>query len=172
MVAPGNYPQKGVKFVNMAERHLNRGDIEAILPHRRPFLFLESAVILEPGKLVTGRLTDLTHPDFGYLGGHFPNLPITPGAILMEALAELSGVVASSSDKPEVQGKVGVLGEDHMKYRGKILPVEATLAELEAEIISLRSRAGKTAVKATREGRVLVEGEILFVMVNRSEWSQ
>ena len=157
------------KICIVAERYLDKGDIEEILPHRRPFLFLESATIIEPGKLGIGRLTDLTHPDFAFLRGHFPNLPITPGAILMEALAELSGVVASSSDLPESQGKVVVLAEDHMKYRGKILPVEATLTELEARIIFLRSRAGKTAVKATRDGRILAEGEILFVMVDRSE---
>lgn len=51
----------------MGGKELGRADIEAILPHRRPFLFLESAVIVEPGVRATGKLTDLTHPDFAYL---------------------------------------------------------------------------------------------------------
>ncbi len=155
----------------MAERHLNRRDIEAILPHRRPFLFLESATIVEPGKLATGRLPDLTHPDFAYLGGHFPNLPIFPGALLMEALAELSGIAASSSGL-EHEGRVGVLVRDSMEYRQKIIPAEATLAELEAKVVSLRSRMGKAEVRALKGGKIAAQGEITFMMVDKSEWPQ
>ena len=154
----------------MGGKELSREDIEQVLPHRRPFLFLESAVIVEPGKRATGKLTDLTHPDFSYLRGHFPGLPIFPGALLMETLAELAGVAAASSDIPGHEGKVGVLTEDQMKYRQAISPAEAHLVDLEAEIITLRSRGGSALVRALKEGKLAVEGEITFLMVDRSKF--
>lgn len=153
----------------MAEQ-LNRADIEGILPHRRPFLFLDSATIIEKGHAI-GKLSDLTHPDFVYLGGHFPNLPIFPGALLMEALAELSGIAAYSYGL-EQEGKVGVLVRDSMEYRQKIIPAEATLAELEAKIVSLRSRMGKAEVKALKDGKIAAQGEISFMMIDKSAWPQ
>lgn len=157
----------------MGGKELSRRDIEGILPHRRPFLFLESAVIVEPGVRATGKLTDLTHPDFAYLRGHFPGLPIFPGALLMESLAELAGIAASSAEnRPELEGKVGVLTEDQMKYRQAINPSESHLVDLEAEIVSLRSRGGRAVVKAIKEGKIAVEGEIGFVMVDKSKFSQ
>lgn len=155
----------------MRGKELNREDIEEILPHRRPFLFLESAVIEEPGKRATGKLTDLTHPDFSYLRGHFPGLLLFPGALLMESLAELAGIAAASSEIDKHKGKVGVLGEDQMKYRQAVNPAKSHQVELEAEIVALGSRGGRAAVKAMLEGKIAAEGVITFIMVDRSKFS-
>lgn len=153
-------------------KELNRADIEAILPHRGPFLFLESATIIEPGKFARGKMTDLIHPDFAFLLGHFPGLPIFPGVLVTETLAQLVGVTSASSGIQELEGKIGVLGTYTMRHGQKILPVYSTLVELEAEIIKLKSKAGKANVRAIYDGKIAAEGEILFAMASKSDWPQ
>lgn len=148
------------------EHHqLQRPDIENLLPHRRPFMFLESAKVLEPGIKATGMLADLSHPDFAFLRGHFPSFPIVPGAILMEALAELSGI-ALISGVSEQNDKIGVLRRDTMDYRQMVKPGD--LVELQAEIYAFKMKVGKSRVKAlNKNGEVVAEGEIIFVLIDR-----
>lgn len=81
----------------------------------------------------------------------------------MEALAELSGIAVASKNS---LGKVGILIGDKMTYRQAIIPSEAHLVDLEAEITSLR-KLGKANVKATRDGKVVAEGEITFMLVDK-----
>lgn len=141
---------------------LRRPDIEQILPHRRPFLFLEKAEVL--GWRATGQLADLSHPDFEFLRGHFPNFPVIPGAIIMEALAELSGVVVASG--AEKQGnKIGVLLADKMRYRQMVRPGDCV--QLEVEITAMKRNIGKSSVKALKEGKIVAEGEIAFALIDK-----
>lgn len=154
----------------MAERVLNRKDIEQIIPHRRPLLFLDEVTIIEPGKFAKGKMADLTHPDFDFLKGHFPGLLVFPGVLATETLAQLTAVTVASSGAKGLEGKIGVLGKYSMRHGEKILPVHSTLVELEAEVTYLRSKFGQAKVRAVLEDKVAAEGEIFFVMVDRSEW--
>lgn len=88
----------------------------------------------------------------------------------METLAELAGVAAASADTSGMERKVGVLVADQMTYRQAIKPSEAHLVELEAEITSMR-RLGKATVKATRDSKVVAEGEVTFMLVDRSAFT-
>lgn len=143
-------------------RILQQADIEQILPHRRPFMFLGSAEIVEPGVKATGVLADLSHPDFAFLKGHFPVFPIVPGAIIMETLSELSGIAAG-----EDENKIGVLRRDTMVYRQMIRPGDKV--DLEAEIVSYKMSVGKSKVRALKDGKVVAEGEIVFAVIDKPQ---
>ena len=145
-------------------RILQKEDIEHLLPHRRPFMFLESAEIIEPGK-AKGELADLSHPDFNYLKGHFPIFQVVPGAIIMETLAELSGIALG-----EQENKIGVLRKDSMDYRQMIKPGDKV--QLEAEIYSFRMGMAKSKVKAVKEGKTAAEGEIIFALIDKPQESK
>ncbi|MFH1186589.1 MAG: 3-hydroxyacyl-[acyl-carrier-protein] dehydratase FabZ [Candidatus Levyibacteriota bacterium] len=147
-------------------RSLKRTDIEGILPHRRPFMFLESAEIVEPGVKAIGVLADLSHPDFAFLKGHFPSFPIVPGAILMETLAELSGIAVSSRASGQ-HNKIGVLRRDAMDYKQMVKPGD--LVQLEAEVFALKMGIGRSRVKAIKDGKTVVEGEIVFALIDKPE---
>lgn len=148
----------------MNHEHLSRTDIEQVLPHRRPFLFLESVDELEPGKRAVGTLADLREPDFDFLRGHFPDFRVVPGAIIMEVLAELLGVAAASG-LSEAGNKIGVLVEDKMRYRQMVRPGDAL--RLEAGITSMRRNIGRGNVKAFLGDKVAAEGEITFALIDR-----
>lgn len=148
----------------MSRERLSKADIEQILPHRRPFLFLESVDALEPGKHAAGILADLRDPDFDFLKGHFPDFRIVPGAIIMEALAELLGVAAASGFSG-TNNKIGVLVEERMRYRQMVRPGD--LIRLEAEVTDMRLNIVKGKVKALLGDKVAAEGEITFAMVDK-----
>ena len=148
----------------MSGERLTRTDIEQILPHRRPFMFLESVDVLEPGKHATGVLADLRDPDFDFLKGHFPDFRVVPGAIIMETLAELLGVAATSG-LSKAGNKIGVLVEDKMRYRQIVKPGDAL--RLEAEITAMRRNIGRGNVKAILGDKVAAEGEITFALIDK-----
>ena len=148
----------------MNHEHLSRTDIEQVLPHRRPFMFLESVDVLEPGKHATGILADLRDPVFDFLKGHFPDFRVVPGAIIMEALAELLGVTAASG-LSEADNKIGVLVEDRMRYRQMIKPGDPV--RLEAEVTNMRRNIGRGNVKAFLGDKVAAEGEITFALIDK-----
>lgn len=143
---------------------LSRADIEKVLPHRRPFMFLGSVTVLEPGKHAIGTLADLREPDFDFLRGHFPGFRVIPGAIIMEALAELLGV-AVASGLSEAGNKIGVLVGDKMHYRQMVKPGDALC--LEAKVTHMRRNIGRGNVKAILGDKVAAEGEITFALVDK-----
>jgi len=151
----------------MAEEQLKRlarAEIEQVLPHRRPFMFLERIDELEPGKRAVGILADLREPDFDFLRGHFPDFRVVPGVIITEALAELLGVVAASG-LSDADNKIGVLVEDRMRYRRMIKPKD--IVHLEAEITDMRRNIRRGSVRALLDNKVAVEGEITFALINK-----
>ncbi len=150
----------------MSGEKLTRADIKQVLPHRRPFMFLESVEELEPGKRAVGTLSDLREPDFDFLRGHFPDFRVIPGAVIMETLAELLGVVAASG-LSEGGNKIGVLVEDNMRYRQMVRPGDAL--RLEAEVTAMRRNIGRGKVKALLGEKVAAEGEITFALIDKPE---
>ena len=147
-------------------RDIPRSDIlnEGILPHGKSFMFLESVEIVEAGKRVTGKLADRTLPEFAYLADHFPEMPIFPGALSLEALAELSGI-AVLSGLPQDNTKIGVLRKADIEWKQPIQPDD--LIDLEAEVGFFRQSMGRAKVKAIKNGKIAVEGEITFMLGNK-----
>ena len=75
---------------------LGREEIEAILPHREPFLLIDEVLELEPGERVVARKT--VRPDEWYLAGHFPGRPVMPGVLIVEAMAQAGAVAVLSQE--------------------------------------------------------------------------
>lgn len=138
-------------------------DIQKILPHRYPFLLVDRVTELEDGKRAVGiKNVTVNEPFFQ---GHFPQNPIMPGVLIVEALAQVGAVMLLSM--PENRGKLGVFtGIDAMKFRRQVIPGD-TLT-LEAELLMYRHGMGKAKVSASVEGKIAAAGEISFAVIDNN----
>ncbi len=136
-----------------------RAEIEAILPHREPFLLLDEVLELDPGSRVVARKT--VGADEWYLSGHFPGNPIMPGVLMVEALAQ-AGAVAVLAEE-ENRGKLALFaGIDDVRFKRVVRPGE-TLT-LECEVQALRGRVGRGTARATVGGELAVRGVLTFAV--------
>jgi len=140
-----------------------------ILPHREPFLFVDRIVEVEYGKRAVGVIDDVSRyePQFQ---GHFPGYIVMPGAIILEALAEVGAVAALGL--PENKGKIAMLaGIEHWRFRYPARPGKPIF--LEATLERVRGRYGRGHVRAMSEDKIVAEGELSFVILDKpSEMSE
>jgi 3-hydroxyacyl-[acyl-carrier-protein] dehydratase len=125
--------------------------IQRIIPHRYPFLLIDKVRNIVPNESCVGiKCITLNEPQFQ---GHFPGMPIFPGVMIIEAMAQTSGVlVGLSMDLVDKQAKVFFMGVDGVKFRRKVVPGDV----LELHVKALRG--GGRVWKF--EGRAIVEGEL------------
>jgi len=140
---------------------LSNIDVQKLLPHRYPFLLVDKVLEVEPGKRVVAvKNVTVNEPFFQ---GHFPGNPIMPGVLIVEALAQASGIAVSMME--EGKNKLGVFAAiDSMKFKKQVVPGD--VLTLEGEIISYRMGVAKAKVKATVDGALAAEGEIKFAMID------
>jgi len=100
--------------------NLNINEIKKIIPHRKPFLFLDSLDIIERGKSGIGHI--FFKEDEFFFEGHFPNNPIVPGVILIESLAQTAGTVISHSLSNQHEKTVLFMSVANAKFRKPVLP--------------------------------------------------
>ena len=139
---------------------LNVEQIMEILPHRAPFLLVDKITEMEPFKYAVGyKNITFNEPQFA---GHFPQEPIMPGVLIIEALAQ-TGAVAILS-KPENKGKIAYFASiSNAKFKNKVVPGD-TLT-LEVEIIKEKGPMGVGRAKATnQDGKVAVIAELTFAV--------
>lgn len=133
------------------------------LPHRAPFLLLDVMVSIEPGVSARGLWT--LRGDEWFFAGHFPGRPTTPGVLLLESIAQC-GAVAVLAD-PQYTGRLPLFGGvEHARFRLQVVPGD-TVA-LECEMTQLSARGGKGHGRATVEGRVAAETDLLFIFAPAS----
>lgn len=138
---------------------LNSDEIQKIIPHRPPFLFIDRIDELEPGKRATARKCVTMNEPF-FLG-HFPSKAVLPGVIVLEALAQTGALVLLSVEKNA--GKLVYFGGmDKVKFKRQVVPGD--VLRLEVEIIKSKGNFGIGTAVATVEDQVAVEALFTFVL--------
>jgi 3-hydroxyacyl-[acyl-carrier-protein] dehydratase len=131
------------------------------LPHRPPFLLLDTILSIEPGIRASAQWT--LKGDEWFFPGHFPGRPTTPGVLLLEAIAQCGAVVILSEAK--YTGRLPLFGGvEHARFRRQVLPGDTVI--LECEITRLSARGGKGHGRATVEGQLAVESDLLFILAD------
>ncbi|MCI5700052.1 MAG: 3-hydroxyacyl-ACP dehydratase FabZ [Lachnospiraceae bacterium] len=138
---------------------LNVKQIEEILPHRHPFLLVDYIEDYEPGQYAIGYKCVTFREDF--FRGHFPQEPVMPGVLTIEALAQ-TGAVAILSEE-ESRGKIAYFaGINKCKFKGKVVPGDKL--RLETRIIKRKGPLGIGEAKASVDGKVVVQAELTFMV--------
>ncbi len=137
-------------------------EIQQLLPHRYPFALVDRIIDYVPGERATGiKNVTFNEPHFQ---GHFPGRPIMPGVLIVEAMAQVGGIVLSQL--PGVDGRLCVFaGIDKVKFRRPVVPGDQLV--ITTELITVkRLRFGKMTSRAQVDGQLACEGTLMFSIVD------
>lgn len=145
-----------------AKTILTLEEIQKLLPHRYPFALVDRIIEYVPGERAVGiKNVTFNEPHFQ---GHFPGRPIMPGVLIVEAMAQVGGVVLTQL--PEVEGGLFVFaGMDKVRFRRQVIPGDQLVITVELLCIK-RRRFGKMQARAEVDGQLASEGELLFSLVD------
>lgn len=131
--------------------------IQAILPHRYPFLLVDRIMELEEGKRAVGMKNVTINEEF--FTGHFPQYPVMPGVLIVEALAQVSAIIMLT--KAGNEGRLGLLaGIDHCRFKKQVKPGDQL--RLEVDITRVKGAVGKGRGIATVYGEIVCETDLVF----------
>lgn len=137
-------------------------EIQELLPHRYPFLLVDRILEVEPLKRAVG-IKNVTMNELHFLG-HFPDKPIMPGVLILEAMAQVGGVAMLYPE--ENRGKLAYFaGMDKVKFRKPVVPGDQI--RMVAEVLKVRGSMGKIWAQGFVDGEVAAEGEFLFALVRK-----
>lgn len=134
-------------------------EIQEILPHRYPFLLIDKIETVVPGEKAVG-YKNVTFNEY-FFQGHFPQEPVMPGVLIIEALAQVGAVALLSQEA--FKGKIAYFGGiEKARFKKKVVPGD--VLKLEVEIIKMRGPAGFGKAIATVDGKKACEAELLFMI--------
>lgn len=154
--APDNTPPESIKTTYTLE------EIQQLLPHRYPFALVDRIIDYVPGEKAVGiKNVTFNEPHFQ---GHFPGRPLMPGVLIVEAMAQVGGIVLSQM--PGVDGRLCVFaGIDKVKFRRPVVPGDQLI--ITTELITIkRMRFGKMKARAEVDGQLACEGTLMFSVVD------
>lgn len=134
-------------------------EIMEIIPHRQPFLLIDTIEELEPGVRAVGKkCVSYNEP---YFAGHFPTEPVMPGVLIIEALAQVGAVAILSLE--ENKGKTAYFAAiNRAKFKGKVTPGDVLL--LETALTKIKGPMGIGEAKATVNGKLVASAELTFAI--------
>lgn len=134
--------------------------IRELIPHRYPFLLVDRVIELTPGERAVGiKNVSANEPFFQ---GHFPEFPVMPGVLIVEAMAQVGAVALMSVE--ENQGKLGLFaGIDNVRFKRQVKPGDTLL--MEVQLGSFRRGVGTGTAKATVDGELACRGDLMFAMI-------
>lgn len=140
-----------------------------ILPHRAPFVLIDRVVDLAPRQ--SARAVKCVTYNEPYFVGHFPGAPIMPGGLILEALAQLTGVLAYASDPYDNAQKVMYfLGVEEAKFRRPVVPGDRMV--LQVEVVQRRSNIWKVAGEASVDGNPCATAKLLTALTEKGDIPQ
>lgn len=138
---------------------MNINDVKNYLPHRYPFLLIDKVLELELGKsIVAIKNVTFNEPQFS---GHFPAQPIMPGVLIIEALAQATGILAFKSEvgKP-IDGQIYMLvGIDKVRFKQIVIPGDQI--RLEVEVLTVKRGIWKFQCRALIDGKIVTCAELM-----------
>ena len=138
-------------------------DIQAALPHRYPFLLVDRVLEIEEGTRAVGLKNVTVNEQF--FNGHFPGIPVMPGVLIVEALAQLSGVLIKQRE--DCKDKLFLfMSINNAKFRKMVVPGDQLI--LKVELVKLRSRTGSLKGVAYVDDAVAAEAEFMFGIVDET----
>jgi 3-hydroxyacyl-[acyl-carrier-protein] dehydratase len=145
---------------------LGPAEIRGLIPHRYPFLLVDKIEELEPGVRAVGTKNVTQNEPF--FQGHFPDYPVMPGVLIIEAMAQVGavGVMAGGEHSDKLALFAGI---DGVRFRRQVLPGD--VLRMEVEIVRLKGRVGRGRARATVGDERVCEAELMFAFAVREEVS-
>ena len=143
---------------------LDINEIRRILPHRYPMLLVDRIVELEAERIVGIKNVTANEPFFS---GHFPDFPVMPGVLIVEAMAQTAGVLVLKSVEDRASKLVLLVSIEYAKFRRPVVPGD----QLRMELIMLKRKASvaKMSGKATVDGALVAEAEVMCKLADKPE---
>ena len=135
--------------------------IRAVLPHRYPMLLVDRILELDPGKRAIGLKNVTINEDF--FNGHFPGQAMMPGVLILEAMAQVAGILVLTI--PGYQGKLAVIaGAENVRFRKPVVPGDALVSEV--EVLHVRKVFGKVRLTARVNEEIVASCEMTFGLLD------
>ncbi|MDL2280590.1 3-hydroxyacyl-ACP dehydratase FabZ [Selenomonadales bacterium OttesenSCG-928-I06] len=142
---------------------LSINEIKEIIPHRYPMLLVDKILELEPMKRAVGVKCVTVNEEF--FQGHFPHMPIMPGVLLLEAMAQVGGIALLYPE--EYRSRLAVFGGmDKVKFRRKVVPGDKLI--MTAEVTKIKGFVGKIQAQAMIDDVLAAEAEFTFALVEQN----
>lgn len=146
---------------------LDVNEIRRILPHRYPMLLVDRIVELEAERIVGIKNVTGNEPFFA---GHFPDIPVMPGVLIVEAMAQTAGVLVLKSIPDREAKLVLLVSIEYAKFRRPVVPGDQLRMEL--QMLKRKASVAKMSGKATVDGLLVAEAEVMCKLEEKQEWDK